>query len=140
MLLVKILCILAYFFHKNFPDMILYQLTKFTIRSTFLLKISNNVSLCSFKFLFSQLITSIILWFIFHHSSGDIADKEKKSGWCKYKGLNIMRTKKAFWMRLKAFFIIFWWKIHLVKKEMQRTQASTFFSTKLQQNLNRIFH
>ena len=37
----------AYYFHKNTPYLILYQLTQFSIRPTFLLKISNNMFLNS---------------------------------------------------------------------------------------------
>ena len=36
-----------------------------------------------------------------------MADIEKKRGRQKYKNLNILRTKKAFWMKQKIFFIVF---------------------------------
>ena len=80
----------AWFFHKNFPYLILYQRTNVT--PYFFLKISNKG--CFPVLIYA--VDDIINFKIFLESTSKaMADREKNRGRRKYKNLNISRTKRA---------------------------------------------
>ena len=102
----------AYFFHKNVPTI----WPSFNIRPNFFLQISNDV----FKFLFSQLMASIIY---LQSSTWAMADGRFKRGRGEYKNLNILRTKNFIW---KTIFHIFLTATIRLNKEKWRTQDLLF--------------
>ena len=80
----------------------------------YLFSFSGYETNCVIKFLYrlADVITSKI---DLESSSKPMVDREKLWGNGKYKNLNILRTKRAFYMKQKPFFqnylgTIIWWK------------------------------
>ena len=87
-------CIIsAWFFHKNVPYLILYQLRKFQCHILFPSRDIKQIVLLSSYLDNSDVITSKIY---LESSCKSMVDRKKLWQSWKYKNLNILRTKRAF--------------------------------------------
>ena len=95
----------AWFCHKNVRHLILYQWTKFRCHTFFPSQdIKHIVLLSSYLDSWHDVINFTIY---LQTTSNTMGDREIKRARWKYKKLNISRTKRAFWMKKKIFFIVF---------------------------------
>ena len=95
----------AWFFHKNVPDLVLYQLTKFQCHTFFLPKKLNKMF---YKFFFRQLMLSINFKTYLQSTSVATGKMEiQKNGY--------LEKEMSFWGEIKGIFhnysrAITWWK------------------------------